>query len=364
MFFLSLTLWMLGEAACDSTSEALVPDLVSKEDYSRAGGYKSALFSLGGMFGYVLIIICGFALRLPFYWIYLAFLFCMLITAPFVFAYTAPTESEVSLLEKAGSEDPPLLQTLWYSYIYPVQGPDSSNFRTAILASSFYCAGASSILFILLVCRDIIKPGTSAGVQLHFACASLTFCFFAIIGSIFASYATDSTMRLRWGKVVGTLYGVTELLIPACGHLFNPMIPFYVISAVKGILYGNILSMFFSLQWDCLPATVKEPDETGHDHVAVAMGIASLGRSLGAGLGNAIFGLVLQFTFSVTTVETNQYDASDFHYPIASYYAVFSAAAISTWIGTFLLQTIVLDRGEEGPNCNMKSVDPTQTALR
>merc|ERR1719498_1166419 len=101
---------------------------------------------------------------------YLAFLFCILITAPFVFAYTAPTEAEVAELENRDREEEPLLNALWSSYMYPLQGEDSSNFRKAIVASAFYCAGASSVLFILLVVRDIIRPGTRELVQLHFAC--------------------------------------------------------------------------------------------------------------------------------------------------------------------------------------------------
>jgi MFS family permease len=340
MFFVSLTIWLFGEAACDSSTEALVPDLVSREDYSTAGGYKSGLFSLGGIFGYLCIIAFGFALRLPFYWMYLAFLFCILLTAPFVFKYTAPTETEVVQLETEASEETPMLQTLWNSYIYPLQGPDSLNFCKALVASSFYCAGASSILFILLVCRDIIRPTTSEGVQLHFACVSLIFCFFALIGAFFAQYIEDSITRLRYGKIIGTLYGASELLIPACAHFSSPTLPLYVVSAFKGVLYGSILSCFFSLQWDCLPAKLKEPDSSGHDHVAVAMGVAQVGRSLGAGIGNAIFGLILQFSFSDASLEAN---AEVFHYPLSSYYAMFSAAAISTWIGTILLQTIRLE---------------------
>lgn len=335
---------MFGEAACDSTTEALVPDLVYEKDFSVAGGYKSALFSLGGIFGYVLVIVCGFALRLPFYWMYLAFLLCFLGLAPFVFSYSAPTEAEVAQLESVGGEDPPLLQTLWHSYCYPLEGPGSRNYCKAILASSFFCAGASSILFILLVCRDIIKPGKSTGIQLHFACTSITFCLFALFGALAATYVTDSVTRLRWGKIIGILYGGSELLIPACAHLSNPALPFYGVCALKGSLYGNILSLFFSLQWEVLPAKVKEPDEHGHDHISVTMGIASVCRSVGAGLGNAIFGLVLQFAFSSAAVDTNQ---ADFHYPLKSYYAMFSAAALSTWIGTAILQTISLDDGVE-----------------
>jgi MFS family permease len=341
-FFLFLTVWMLGEAVCESTAEALVPDLVATSDYTRAGSFKSAVFSLGGIFGYGTIIVCGFYLKLPFHWMYLAFLFCVVMTAPFVFSCAAPTESEVAMLEvESGGDDKTFLESLWQSYVFPLQGPESRNFLKAIVASAFYCAGASSVLFILLVCRDVIQVGSSAKVQLHFACVSLLFCAFAVLGSGLAEYAKDSATRLHYGKLVGFAYGVTELLIPACRFAPHPAIAFYLLSAVKGTLYGNITSMFMTLLWDCVPAKCKP--ETGHDHIADSMAVASVGRSFGAGLGNAICGLVLQFAFTAKA-STTPNDASDFHYRLDAYYAMFSVSALNCFVASTLLQYVTLDK--------------------
>lgn len=338
-FFLCLTLWMFGEAACESTSEALVPDLCSKEDYARAGGFKSSLFMLGGVLGYVLIIICSYVLGLHFYWMYVAFMLFILMTVPFVFAYAAPTEAEVKNFDTVAAGEEPILQSLWYAYVFPLEGPESRDFLKAMMTSLFACAGCSSVLFVSLCCRDILRIEAPEMVQLHFACISLNYAAFAVVGAAVATYWSDLAARLYWCKFVAVLYGVTELFFPACGLLSSPTVAFYSTASIKGFLYGCMVTAIMSIHWDVLPRKLKEPDEYGHDHVGTAMALASVTRSLGAGLGTVPCGMVLQFAFSSSPLPS---DAGTFHYPLQAYAAMFSFSALMMLIGARILHTIRL----------------------
>merc|ERR1719408_833093 len=52
VYLLATTVWCLGEALAESTTEALVPDLVSGEDWLVAASVRGILFMLGGFVGY------------------------------------------------------------------------------------------------------------------------------------------------------------------------------------------------------------------------------------------------------------------------------------------------------------------------
>jgi len=337
VFFLGVLVWTVGESASDSTSEAIVPDLVPRDDYDRVGAIRSMFYLLGGIVAYASIIVCSYYLRLPFYWLYGAFLGTLVFTVPVVIKYAAPTEAERLALEgEAPEQETRLGSILWDAYIKPVAGADCKEFRTVLLSSTLFCAGASSILFILLVTRDVTRPGDERAIQLHFALACLSFFICAALGSVVSAYVAEPAQRRTLLVGISVLYGVTELFMPMVAFAPYPQLSLYVVACVKGVLFGSIMALFSPLVWDTLPLKFRTPDETGHDHVADTMALASLFRQLGAGLGNAFFGFILQYSLASDVAEPVA-DGEVVHYPLQGYFALFAASAVTVWIGAWIL---------------------------
>merc|ERR1719253_75009 len=99
VYLFSTVIWCFGEALAESTTEALVPDLVTGDDWLRAASVRGILFMLGGFCGYGAIILQATMLRANQSVFYMYYLVIIFITAPFVCRYATPTEAEFKVID-------------------------------------------------------------------------------------------------------------------------------------------------------------------------------------------------------------------------------------------------------------------------
>merc|ERR1719265_754478 len=73
-FMIGITVWRFGEALNDVTTEALVPELVPHSQWQLASAIKSLMFLMGGLFGYMLLLLLP---EIHYSWLYYAYLIGM-----------------------------------------------------------------------------------------------------------------------------------------------------------------------------------------------------------------------------------------------------------------------------------------------
>lgn len=303
MSFLSgITVWRFGEALNDVTTEALVPDLVSKKQFQIASAIKASSFLLGGLFGYALLIIFADA---HYSWLYYAYPIGMFVASlPPLYMLN----SNKPVQHAKGQNQETFMESIVQAYISPLKYP--GGFPYACLAVFVFSLGTAPMFFLLLIVRDLVGITDPVVQQQQFSLGSIVFFLSAAASSCLSAMAQpktdpdrrDPVMENRVLLVKGRLlvsamitFGIVEFIIPGLAllnttHVRNSL--YYVLTVLFGAAFGAAFTLFQDLTWQLLPTGVR---------TANAMGFNVMSRLFGVGVGNFACGMMLDLAYSDDT---------------------------------------------------------------
>mmetsp|Transcript_68400 Transcript_68400/g.216385 ORF Transcript_68400/g.216385 Transcript_68400/m.216385 type:complete len:548 (-) Transcript_68400:77-1720(-) len=300
-YLVASAVWMLGEAMADTTTEAVVPELLPPKQYDLASGVRSGQAFAGSLTGLVCIIIFR---DVHHHWLYLAYVVMMVVcTFITVLLMQGHTSGRAGTQSAEGFS----LGSVLEAYIVPLQR--SGNFARACIATFFFSLGTAPIFFTLLVVRDLVGITSQVEQQIHFSCASITFLLCAVVSSLALvtgtssdgeaadaaeppgdrSHAAREQEERRWNLMAlfTAAYGTSVLGYPLVGIFASvqaDLVVLYLLSCVLGLSYGAVYSLVQTCTWSIIPRGAN---------VANWMGLASLAKVTGCGLGNFVAGLIL-----------------------------------------------------------------------
>uniref|UniRef100_A0A7S1S6D5 Major facilitator superfamily (MFS) profile domain-containing protein n=1 Tax=Alexandrium catenella TaxID=2925 RepID=A0A7S1S6D5_ALECA len=360
-FLSGVLVWRLGEALNDVTTEALVPEMVHPKQFKIASAIKASSFLLGGLLGYVLLMLMT---HVRFTWLYYAYPVGMFICSlPPLYLLN---QNRPIVHAKMGHEEQTFLQSMAQAYVDPCRYP--GGFPYACLAVCVFSLGTAPMFYMLLIVRDLVGFTDPANQQFHFSVVSIIFflsaavasCVVALIqrakpdgnaigrdnGSGGEEGAPESTggaptggptMRLK-GPLLAwsmTTFGLTVLAMP-----FIALIPslswrsgtLMCLALVLGGAFGVAFTLFQDMTWQLLPLGVR---------VANAMGFSVMCRLFGIGIGNFISGLLLDMAYS---------DALG-QYKVWGYFVMHSFSAICVFISVPIASSVIrmVEEGELQP---------------
>eukprot|EP00440_Ansanella_granifera_P066559 gb/GFBE01072187.1/.p1 GENE.gb/GFBE01072187.1/~~gb/GFBE01072187.1/.p1 ORF type:complete len:599 (+),score=108.37 gb/GFBE01072187.1/:1-1797(+) len=300
-FMFGILLWRLGETMNDVTVEAVAPELVPASQYPLASAVKASLFLVGGVVGYVLLIIFA---EWHYSWLYKAYLFGMLTCAiPLLMLLDddTPRRSE-RWLESRGLT---YTEYLRKAYIIPAQIP--GGFPLACLSVFIFSLGTAPMFFLLLMVRDLVGIHDEVAQQREFSTLSIVFFLSAAVASVFAARTGRSSDTAEaetdeqreeeeeraWKYRGNTLllsvivFGLIAISLPFMSFMSTiatKSIYFYVMATVFGLSFGAAFSRFQDCTWQLLPPEVD---------MATSMGFNVMSRNAGVGIGNFLAGMSL-----------------------------------------------------------------------
>jgi len=304
-FLAGILIWRLGEALNDVTTEALVPELVPQSQFQLASAVKACSFLLGGLFGYMLLIILS---DVDYSWLYFAYPIGMLVSSvPPLFLLDK--DRPLNWNEKKRPSDGHFLGSLLQAYTNPTEIP--GGFPLACLSVFIFSLGTAPMFFLLLVVRDLLGISDLVAMQEVFSASSIVFFISAAVAAVVSGKLTggrDSsgfqvlTFRARMLISAMSAFGLVIFVIPALA-LFHDrglqMWFFICITALFGGSFGMAFTMFQELTWQLLPDGVE---------VANAMGFNVMCRLLGVGLGNFVSGMILDLSYTGEAADGAVYD--------------------------------------------------------
>lgn len=326
-FMSGLVLWRLGEAVSDVTIEALVPEMVPKEQFQLASGIKACGFLLGGVLGYVALIATT---EVKYSWLYSAYpigmILCVLPMLPLLKENGPMTRMPVHPEQSMEFGDR-FIKTLTSAYVTPASAEGA--FPMTCLAVFVFSLGTAPMFFLLLIIRDIVGVHEHARQQTDFAYSSISFFLCAAFAAAAASFMSPSRISDDKPKTSAP-FVVTKVLLLSSVLVFGVVVAsipflaafrscedriraFYCLTVVLGAAFGTAFSSFQNMCWQVLPAFVN---------VGTAMGLSVMSRLFGLGLGNFVSGMLL---------ETSVVDGtSQVTYGLSGYVlvSIFSSAAV------------------------------------
>eukprot|EP00929_Paragymnodinium_shiwhaense_P065258 TRINITY_DN32733_c0_g1_i2.p1 TRINITY_DN32733_c0_g1~~TRINITY_DN32733_c0_g1_i2.p1 ORF type:complete len:628 (+),score=130.24 TRINITY_DN32733_c0_g1_i2:193-2076(+) len=320
-YIASVTLWMLGEAMADVTTETLVPELLPPRQYGISGSLRGLNFLVGGLSGYGLLI---FFNDVHYSWLYYAYLvvmvFCALLSLCLIGADDPrPACGRVSIARQSSAGCCELLDQAYLAPARLVGG-----FPMACFCVFIFSLGSCPMFFLYLMVRDMVGIRDLSRLQSHFGGISADFFICAAIASILLSVLAhlskqqqastppqgssgeaaaasregrtvdepenSATVVTRWRTMLlaTLLYGLITALIPVSGvptAAGDRLKCFYVLAGIFGLAFGCAYCKFQECTWSILPNSAN---------VANCMGWAAMCRCGGVGLGNFIAGVVLE----------------------------------------------------------------------
>lgn len=327
LYLASTALWMLGEAMTDVTSETLVPELLPRSQYDISSSIRSLSFLLGGLVGYVLLILSG---DMHHSWIYYSYLVLMVSCACVTLVFLAiggGAMPSVSVAPIRGS----LFELLNRAYGSPTR--IEGGFPRGCLCIFVFSLGSAPMFFLLLMIRDLVGLKDSA-LQTHFGTISIIFFLsaafasagLAIFSSMAATKAAPGEQELEVGRpkkredgsepqtkaalhpepledvpeeessrtvaLNSVVYSQVAFASVVCTIPLVAMFPtlqqrltaFYFLSVAFGLSFGMVYARFQECIWNLLPPGVD---------IANAMGFAAMSKLAGVGLGNFAAGAIL-----------------------------------------------------------------------
>lgn len=328
-FFLSflsgVLLWRLGEALNDVTTEALVPEMVPQEQYQVASGIKASSFLLGGLFGYILLLVYSDA---HYSWLYYAYpigMFTCALPALFLLDkdHPFPPSQQQKRRDAQATQEESFCESLATAYLTPMAY--EGGFPRACLAVFIFGLGTSPMFFLLLIVRDLVGIRDPVAMQRHFSIGSICFFLAAALASVIVALASPARrqqtlqqeqqeseqvsplerqvsnrtwaaaelleQRGRWLTKAMCVFGVIVLSIPSLAFFqerHNRQNAYYLMISCFGFSFGVSFSLFQDLTWQMLPPDVN---------FATAMGFNVMSRLAGVGLGNFLCGVILDMSF-------------------------------------------------------------------
>lgn len=298
LFLFGITMWRFGEAITDVTTEAIIPEMIAKEQYQMASSLKSILFLSGGLSGYVLLIVL---VDLPFDWLYYAYMIGMLLCA---FPGMVLLEGAALAKSSAAIRSESFVESMVAAYWAPMQY--EGGFPRYALATFVFLLGVSPMFFMLLIVRDLVGVTETVSLQRAFSEVSIVF-FLSSAGAAVvtamggvqqdaASHMAPAVWLAHKKKrrnhliAVQIAFGLITLSILSVMYfdtVKTRMKAFFFISSLFGFTFGAGYSLFMEGAWQVLP-----PDNVGK---ANAMGFNTMCRLLGVGLGNFLAGVLLEY---------------------------------------------------------------------
>jgi len=373
------TLWMLGEAMADITSETVAPELLPPSQYNLASSVRSMHHLVGALTGYIALIVAA-AGGLHWRWLYVAYLGLMfLIAVPTVVCMRSLQDRNWT--PRAGrSHTGPILASLFEAYVAPTRY--AGGFPRACMCMGVFCLGTGPLFFTLLMLHDLVGLDDDKTQQLHFSCVSITFLLGACITAIWSGLPDEeepvqqssrrrgrqssndagTTSALsessdegdaanhagggdagagplplgqlglsssRWALMFWSIisFGVVCCVMPTVSLLRTAhmrLMSFYIVAFFLGLAFGSTYSRFQACTWSLLPP---------HVDIANAMGFAAVAKLTGVGLGNFIAGFVLD-GFRTTV------DAGGQNYGSVGYFVMNWSSAVCVFISAALVLSI------------------------
>mmetsp|Transcript_50079 Transcript_50079/g.79938 ORF Transcript_50079/g.79938 Transcript_50079/m.79938 type:complete len:533 (+) Transcript_50079:36-1634(+) len=371
-FMVGILLWRLGECMNDVTMEALAPEMIPSTQYAMAGSVKGALFLLGGVLGYVLLM---FTVKLHFSWLYAAYLVMMLVCSmPALFLLRE--SSHVRRSSQSRLHFKPGFDYLTYAYLAPARLP--GGFSLACLSVFVFALGTAPMFFLLLVVRDLVGIQSQVLQQREFSYLSVTFFIFAVVAAVFSgdggrqpgrdgrihhTLEDESQLHARARKLILAVvgFGIVAIAMPFMTLLPSPetrMVYFYGIAIAMGFCFGAAYTRFQDITWSLIPEDAEW---------ANVMGFNVMCRNTGVGLGNFLAGVILNMfamqgyteVVSVSSERMNlEHQAA---YESTGYYVMCGASGVAVLISA-LLATHSVDQ-QPGEATVLRALSPGYKAV-
>lgn len=286
LFMVGILFWRTGEAFNDVTVEALAPEMVPPAQYQTAGAIKAAVFLLGGVMGYVSLIVLA---NYDFGWVYTAYLFGMLICALPQLIILTVVESPRIKFRYGRNES--FTQSMTKAYLAPMFLP--GGFPMACLAVFVFSLGTAPMFFLLLMVRDLLDIHDDVEEQRLFSYVSIVFFVSAAIASVMLFVVSRQGMqdtlqsRLRLLTRWIVVFGMAAIALPFMGEIPDRAWSetfFYVAAVMMGFAFGMVYSKFQDSTWQLLPENCD---------MANCMGFNVMSRNAGVGFGNFLAGMAL-----------------------------------------------------------------------
>lgn len=383
-YMAATVLWMLGEAMADVTTETLVPELLPKSQYEISSNIRALNFLLGGLAGYVCLIVFR---HISYDWLYYGYLLVMIACAFLTLCFI--NKGGAKNVQVAGtSEHRDDKANLSFKALviqaYCAPCAYEGGFPRACLCLFIFSLGSAPMFFLLLMVRDVVGVPGQADLQLHFSCISIAFFVSAAAASILGAmigtpsgnagdatsehpveqgsvgvveggadqacgppeagaagratarpWESRETVIMRWRLMVAStvLFGLVVLMIPTAALVTSltwRIVYFYIIGSAFGFSFGSVYARFQECTWSVLPPDVD---------IANAMGFAAMCKLAGVGIGNFVVGFILD-AFS-------EGPEQDHHYQLIGYvimcffctFVVLVAGALAHTLGKVALQT-------------------------
>eukprot|EP00434_Breviolum_minutum_P016543 symbB.v1.2.014583.t1/scaffold1069.1/size140053/7 len=267
-FMFGILTWRLGECMNDVTMEALAPEMVPSTQYAMASSVKGALFLLGGVLGYVMLM---FTVQLHFSWLYGAYLVMMLVCSmPALFLLKESSQMRPSNQTRR-LQTKPGFDYLTYAYLAPARLP--GGFSLASLSVFIFALGTAPMFFLLLMVRDLVGIQSQVVQQRQFSYLSVTFFLFAVVAAVFSSdggnlpardgrihHNTDDESQLhgRARKLIVAVicFGILAIAMPFMTVLptvETRMVYFFAVAIGFGFCFGAAYTRFQDITWQLIP---------------------------------------------------------------------------------------------------------------
>lgn len=288
LFMVGIVFWRTGEACNDVTVEALAPEMVPPAQYQTASAIKAAVFLLGGVVGYVSLIVLA---DYNFDWVYTAYLFGMLIcTLPQLIILTVVESPRIKFRYDRNES---FMQSMTKAYLAPMRLP--GGFPMACLAVFVFSLGTAPMFFLLLMVRDLMGMHSEVEEQRLFSYVSIVFFVSAAIASVMlfaVSRPEIGTQDLMLGRIRMLCYWIVVFGVVAIALPFMEVIQdlaweetyFYCMALIMGYAFGTVYSRFQDFTWQFLPENCD---------MANCMGFNVMSRNAGVGFGNFLIGMTL-----------------------------------------------------------------------
>jgi len=304
-FLAGILIWRFGEALNDVTTEALIPELIPQSQFQLASAVKACSFLLGGLFGYMLLIVFA---DVDYRWLYIAYPIGMLLSSvPPLFLLDR--DRPLNCSEKKKSADGHFLAAWLRAYTMPAEIP--GGFPLACLSVFVFSLGTAPMFFLLLVVRDLLGVSDLVALQEVFSASSIVFFLSGAVAAVISGKLTggrDSsgfeilTFRARMLISAMSVFALVIFVIPALALFHDRGLQkasFFILTAAFGGSFGMAFTMFQELTWQLLPDGIE---------VANAMGFNVMCRLLGVGLGNFVSGVILDLSYTGRAANGAVYD--------------------------------------------------------
>lgn len=345
VFFTGIVIWRVGDGLNDVTTEALCPELLASQQFQFGSVVKSALFLLGGLVSYGLLLLFA---DVDYNWLYYCYLSLMLVTT--IPALLILRQEEPSRRSTKDS----FRTSLFKAYVSPTQ--IEGGFPLACLACLIFSCGSAPMFFILLMIRDVVGIEEARTLQFHFSIISTLFFIAAGSAAVCTGWTNHDVEPLADPQTAETrslqsrvhhtgisviLFSAVLLALPILQFIEYEMgsshihiVCFYIFATLLGGAFGAVYARFQDCLWHLLPKDAP---------IGNAIGFCMMCRLVGTGVGNFVAGIVLDFFWEG---DTDNWSYSPQGYSVVCVASAF--AAIMAAIQTRRISSVILrERGGE-----------------